>query len=168
MEETTVAQGKSKFGTLGLDARLVGRWARLILGGIVPIANIVYQLVTGTPTLNFFGFTALYFVAIFAVYLGGHYFLGERLFAKVNPWITTLILVGPPVVVLILGLGPSPFQMALALYISISLIFNFVMSYGGCEVAAIPSLILGRRYVVYCPWNVVDVVEKVVVDRKKK
>jgi hypothetical protein len=42
------------------------------------------------------------------------------------------------------------------------LIFNFAMSYGGCEVMAIPSLIFGRRYIIYCPWNVVDAVDKVV------
>ena len=42
------------------------------------------------------------------------------------------------------------------------------MSYGGCEVMAIPSLIFRRRYVVYCRYNVVDVVDKVVADRKDR
>jgi Family of unknown function (DUF6410) len=60
----------------------------------------------------------------------------------------------------IFPLGPAPFRIALALYIIISLIFNFAMSYGGCEDMAIPSLIFGRRSVVYCPWNVVDAVDK--------
>lgn len=74
-------------------------------------------------------------------------------------------LIGPPTLVLALSLGPSAFQLALALYIAISLVFNFVMSYGGCEVMAIPSLVFRRRYVVYCPWNVVDVVDKVIEER---
>ncbi len=152
--------------TLGLDAGLFGRWARLVLGALVPLIVIVRQLVTQPPSLGFYGATALYFIAALVLYLAAHYFLGERLFARVNPWITTLILVGPPVVVLVLGLGPEAFQLGTALYIAVSLIFNFAMGYGGCEVAAIPSLILGRRYVIYCPWNAVDVVDKAVAERK--
>jgi hypothetical protein len=41
------------------------------------------------------------------------------------------------------------------------------MRYGGCEVVAVPSLLFGKRYVVYCPYNVIDVVEKAVLDRRK-
>ena len=44
--------------------------------------------------------------------------------------------------------------------------YAFIMSYGGCEVIAIPSLIFGQRYVVYCPWNAVDLVDKVIADHK--
>lgn len=146
--------------TLGLDAGLVGRWTCLILGVIVPLVSIVRQLATQEASPTFLGNTAMYLIAVLAVYLAAHYFLGERLFARTNPWITTLILVGPPVVILAGGLGTGAFQLALALYIAISLAFNFVMSYGDCEVAAIPSLILRRRYVVYCPWNVIDVVDR--------
>lgn len=152
--------------TLGLDAGTAGRWSRLILGGIVPLISIVTLLATQQPTLRFFGHTILYFLVILGLYLAAHLFLGDRLFARVNPWISTFILVGPPILVLAWGIGPSAFQLALGIYIAVSLIFNFVMSYGGCEVVAIPSLILRRRYVVYCPWNVVDVVDKVIVERQ--
>ncbi len=160
-------EAQSRF-TLGLDAGLLGRWTRLILGGIVPLVTIARQLLTQEPSLSFYGATVLYFLAIFVVYLAAHYFLGERLLARTNPWIGTIILVGPPTVALILRLGPDAFQLALALYIAISLIFNFIMSYGGCEVMAIPSLIFRCRYVVYCPWNAVDVVDKIVVERRNK
>jgi hypothetical protein len=64
-----------------------------------------------------------------------------------------------------LSLGPPEFKLALALFIAISLTFNFIVSYGGCEVMAIPSLIFRKRYVVYCPWNVIDVVDMVIDDR---
>ena len=158
----------SKF-TVGLDARLFGRWLRLIVGAIVPLVSIARQFITGPPlSLNFYMAVALYFIVILGVYLAAHYFLGEQLFAKVNPWVSTIILVGPPVVILIFQLGPGAFQLALALYIAISLIFNFIMSYGGCEVAAIPSFIFRRKYVVYCPWNVIDVVENAVVENMSK
>ena len=154
--------------TLGLDAGLVGRWTRLILGSIVPLYSIVRLLLTEDPSPGFLLETTIYFGVIFAVYLAAHLFLGERLLARTNPWVGTIILVGPPTLALVLALGPPAFQMALALYIAISLFFNFTMSYGGCEVMAIPSLIFRRRYVVYCPWNVVDVVDKVVADQSTK
>lgn len=157
----------SKF-TLGLDAGLFGRWARLILGAILPLVSIAYHLVTQPPSVGFYGATALYFIATFGVYLAAHYFLGERLFARTNPWVATSILVGPVVVVYIFQLGSAAFQLALSVYIAISLIFNFVMSYGGCEVMAIPSLIFRRKYVVYCPWNAVDVVDKEFAERTTK
>ncbi len=118
--------------------------------------------------MAFFGETALYFIVIFVAYLAAHYYLGERLLARSNPWVGTILLVGPPALILVLGIGPNGFQLGLALYIAISLLFNFAMSYGGCEVITIPSLILGRRYVVYCPWNAVDFLDKVVVDRRNR
>lgn len=163
-EMTEPSAEKDTF-TLGLDAGLVGRWARLILGSIIPLLSIVRVLVSEQPSIEFLGETVIYFVVIFAIYLAAHYFLGERFLAHANPWIGTAILVGPPTVALALSLGPPEFQLALALYIAISLTFNFIMSYGGCEVMAIPSLIFRRRYVVYCPWNVIDVVDKVIDDR---
>ena len=154
--------------TIGLDARLVGRISRLILGGLLPLIVIIRELVLSRVSLEFLSVAGLYFVAIFAIYMAAHYFLGERLLARTNPWVGTLILVGPPSLALMLGLGPSTFQVGLAVYISISLIFNFVISYGGCEVMAIPSLLFRRKYVVYCPWNVVDIAEKAVIQGRAK
>lgn len=153
--------------TLGLDTGYVGRWARLILGGIVPLWSIITIFMREQPSLRFYLDTAFYFLLITVIYLAAHYFLGERFLAVTNPWIGTIILVGPPTLALVLGLGPSAFQIALAVYIAISLIFNFVISYGGCEVMAIPSLVFRRKYVVYCPWNVIDVVDKVISDRSE-
>lgn len=152
--------------TLGLDAGYLGRWTRLILGGIIPLWSMITIFIQQRPSIRFYFEAAFFFAVILAAYLAAHYYLGERLLAKINPWIGTFILVGPPTAVLLMRLGPSSFQIGLALYISISLIFNYVMSYGGCEVMAIPSLVFRRRYVVYCPWNVVDVVDKVIAERK--
>ncbi len=156
---------QSKF-TLGLTVGVFGRWARLILGAILPLAAIVYELATQPSSPGFYGATAMSFVVVFGAYLAAHYLLGERLFARTNPWVATSLLVGPVVAVYLFDLGPSAFHLALALYLAISLIFNFAMSYGGCEVLAIPSLIFRRKYVVYCPWNALDAVEKAALDRK--
>ena len=160
-------KAKSSF-RLGLDAGPIGRVSRLILGGLIPIYSIIRLLLNTDPTLGYYAQATAYFAAIFLVYLAAHYFLGERLLARVNPWVGTIILVGPPSLALMLQLGPGPFQLALGLYIAISLIFNFIMSYGGCEVMALPSLIFRRRYVVYCPWNVVDLADKVIADNRAK
>ena len=154
------------FFTLGRDAGLFGRWVRLIFGSAIPLYILVRELWGKSTPPAFYPEIFLWFVVVLAVYLAAHYFLGEQLFARANPWISTLILVGPVILEGVFPLGPAPFRVALALYIIVSLIFNFVMSYGGCEVMAIPSLVFHRRYVVYCPWNVVDVVDKVIRDHK--
>lgn len=152
--------------TLGRDAGLVGRWVRLVFGAAIPFYILVRDLWGKSLPPAFIPEIFLWFVVVLVTYLAAHYYLGKRLFAKVNPWVSTLILVGPVIVAGIFPLGPAPFRVALALYIIISLVFNFILSYGGCEVMAIPTLVFGRRYVVYCPWNAVDVVDKVIGERQ--
>lgn len=154
-----------KFFTLGRDAGLFGRWVRLIFGSAIPLYILVRDLWGKSTPPAFYLEIFLWLLVVLAVYLAAHYFLGERMFARVNPWISTLILVGPVILEGVFPLGSAPFRIALALYIMVSLVFNFAMSYGGCEVMAIPSLVFRRRYVVYCPWNVLDVVDKVVQER---
>lgn len=158
-------RGSSIF-KLGRDAGLFGRWMRLIFGVAAPFYILVSDLWGKSLPSVFFLEILLWFAVVLVIYLAAHYFLGERLFSRVNPWISTLILVGPVILVSIFPLGPAPFRIALALYIIVSLAFNFVMSYGGCEVMAIPSLVFRHRYVVYCPWNVLDVVDKAIRERK--
>jgi uncharacterized protein DUF6410 len=34
------------------------------------------------------------------------------------------------------------------------------MAYGDCEVVALPGLLFRRHYTVYCPLNVIDLVER--------
>ena len=68
--------------------------------------------------------------------------------------------------VFVLDLGPDAFQVGLWLYVAASLIANFFASYGGCEIVGFPSLLLGRKYTVYCPMNAVDVVDKAIAERK--
>ena len=63
---------------------------------------------------------------------------------------------------------PGAFILAMALYIGASFILQWRLKYGGCEVVAVPILLFKKRYATYCiPLVAVDVVEKVVADRKK-
>ncbi len=152
---------------LGRDAGRLGRWLRLI-GGVLLLGGILWDVIADAPPPGFYGATALYFVAVNGVYLAAYYLLGETFFVRANAWINTLILVGPPLGVFILDLGPDALQVGLWLYVAVSLIANFAMSYGGCEVVGIPALVLRRKYTVYCPLNAVDVVEKAVAERKAR
>ena len=102
-----------------------------------------------------------------AVYAIAFYALRDRILARMNPWVGTAILLMPVLVVLVFDLGSPAFQIGINAYVAASLILASFMRYGGCEVVAVPSLLFGKRYVVYCPYNVIDVVEKAVVDRHR-
>lgn len=151
--------------TLGRDVGLFGRLIRL-LAGLLSILFIVGSLgqmpAESGQRLTFVASIVLYFLATAAAYFLVFYLYNVREEGSLNPWIPTLIFYGPVFVVTGFGLGPASFQIALTLYIALSLLVTVVKGYGGCEVVVLPSLILGRWYTVYCPWNAVDVVEEAV------
>ncbi|MGH6918539.1 MAG: DUF6410 domain-containing protein [Geminicoccaceae bacterium] len=160
------ATSASQFGEIGLDLGLVGRSARLLLGTAM-IAGILYDLAVSHPPAMFLAQAAAYFVLSLVVYALAFHALRDRVLARMNPWVGTAILLTPVLAVLMFGLGPPAFQIGINAYVGLSLLLASFMRYGGCEVVAVPSLLLGKRYVVYCPYNVIDVVEKAVVDRHK-
>jgi hypothetical protein len=140
---------------LGHDLSAVGKWSRLILGvGGVLMAGARAVEIGVVPE------TALYFVLIAAAYLLAHRVLGERVLGRMNPWVGTILLVGPAVVIPGLSMLPVGLRLGMITYFSASLFVNAVMNYGGCEVLALPSLLFRRWYTVYCPLNVIDAVEK--------
>ena len=158
------ATAASQFGAIGLDLGLVGRFARWLLGTAM-IAGILHDLVASSPPAMFLVEAAGYFVVSLVAYTLAFYALRGRILARKNPWVGTAIFLTPVLVVLIFDLGPPAFQIGINAYLGVSLIIASFMKYGGCEVVAVPSLLFGKRYVVYCPYNVIDVVEKAVVDR---
>ncbi len=159
-----IVGSEQSFGKLGRDVGVVGRWLRLIVGGA--LGGYVLYHATQASTATEVVELALYFAATLSAYTAAEFLLGERLLAKASAWLRTAILLGPPVVIIAFQLGPHVLHHALLLYVGVSLIFSFFMRYGGCEVMAIPGLIFGSRHTVYCPLNVVDAVEKAVMDRK--
>lgn len=148
---------------IGHDVGTFGRWFRLIVGLyftiLILLDPLVIDPVPAAQALSFLGNVGLYFLLIIAVYLLAFYFLGERMLARMNPWVGTLIFLGPLILLTALEAGPVELRVAVGLYYSLASILNFAMSYGGCEVVAIPSLVFRRRYTVYCPYNAVDTVE---------
>jgi len=163
----------SGFGTVGYDLGRVGRWARvgyalLIAGGSA--ASTVIGLANATDPGAFLLQTMAYLAAIAVAYLAAYWLLGERFFARANPWLNTLILVGPSLAIaywnLTLGyaLGaelPAPLVLAMLAYIGVSLVVEAAIGYGGCEVVALPILVFRRRYVSYClPIVMIDAAER--------
>ena len=140
---------------IGCDVGVVGRWLRLLLG-LVSASAIAWDLVVlGRSSVVPVVAVALFFTLALGVYMAAY-----RLLARTTPWIRTMLLIGPLVAVLALDLGPTTLRHGLVLYIAVSLIVTFFLRYGGCEIVAIPTFIFGNRYPVYCPVNVVDVVER--------
>ena len=174
-------QGRAgKFGELGLNVGFVGRWSRLLWGVaiLLPLAaGAVRDLQSSGSSLSFYGLAGIYFLGIGAAYVSVYWALGERFFARTNPWVNTVVFVGPAIVVAwwellfrsLTGLTlPSALPLAMSAYIGISFILQWKIRYGGCEVVSLPILLSKRRYTTYClPLVAVDAVEKVVVERVK-
>ena len=127
-------------------------------------------------SIAFYNRSGLYFFGILVGYLAIYRFLGERAFAKMNPWLNTLILVGPAFVVSWWSIAVSPWtglflpsglSFGMLLYVGVSFILQWKIRYGGCEVVALPIMILRRRYTTYCvPLVALDAAEKAIIDRR--
>ncbi len=146
--------GNSNF-VLGHDLRVVGRWSRLILGVLGVLWAVARAFEVGVLAE-----TGLYVLVIGAAYMAAHWLLGERVLGRMNPWIGTVLLVGPAMVIPGLAMLPVGLRLGMIVYFSASLLLNAVKNYGGCEVLALPSLLFRRWYTVYCPLNAIDAVER--------
>jgi len=178
VHEDSTQKSFGKFGRLGLDVGLLGRWSRLLwgVGLLLPLAfGGANDLRGSASSLSFYGLAAVYFIAIVVAYVLVYWSLGERIFARANPWFNTAVFVGPAIVaawweILIepaTGFGlPSALPLAMTVYIGVSFILQWRIKYGGCEVVALPIILTKRRYTTYCiPLFALDAVEKVVVER---
>ncbi len=144
--------------TLGHDLLAVGKWSRLVLGVLGVLWAGAASVEMGVVLES-----ALYVVVIAAAYLAAHRLLGERVLGRMSPWVGTVLLVGPAVVVPGISALPAALRLGMVAYFSASLLLNAAKNYGGCEVLALPSLLFRRWYTVYCPLNLIDFVEKTVV-----
>ena len=169
----------SRFGTVGLDVGPFGRWIRLGWGVLILaplVIEAVRDLSSSGTSIAFYSRSSLYFLGILAGYLVVYRSLGEKVFAKINPWLNTLILVGPAFVVSWWSIAISPWvglllpsglSLGMLFYVGVSFILQWKIKYGGCEVVALPIMILRRRYITYCvPLVALDAAEKAIKDRK--
>lgn len=151
---------------IGRDVTPFGRWVRLIFGLLLVLGTglSTISLTNRVDPLPLLGS----FVAIAVVYYAAYLVLEKPLLARKNSWLNTLVFVAPSLVIVLVPAFPAPLRAGMVLYYGVTLIVNSVIGYGGCEVLAVPMFFYKRRYDVYCPTNVVDVVEQAIVGNRGK
>lgn len=171
----------SKYGQVGWDVGIVGRWSRLVIAVLVT-SLVVSDLVGGfhTHSLRTNVLTGLFFVGFVLVYFAAYLLVIERVKDK-SPWIPTMIFVFPAMYFIANGMFVPvelrlgyligmpyvnhPLMLAMFLYAGISTGVQFFTKYGGCEVIAIQNLIYRKRCLSYCvPLLPLDMAEKAIVD----
>jgi hypothetical protein len=144
----------------------VGRWSRLLLGlyflAFLVLNPLYLHPVPRDEVVTFALTVAGFLLLIAALYFAAFYLVGDVILSRTSPWVGTIIFLGLPTALGLLGLFPRPVQTAFGLYVGSSLILIFFMRYGGCEVVGLPSLLLKRRFTLYCPFNAIDAVERAV------
>ncbi len=127
------------------EVRLIGRALRLLLG-----ATLVASLIRGNPGLISQPIGVLANTsAMIIFYVALTFLFGQRLLARINPWIGAAIM-DLPVLLLFLPQVPVLLKFGILMFFGLSLILAGLVKYGGCEVTVIGSLILRRRYNVAC------------------
>ncbi|MQA04511.1 MAG: hypothetical protein GEV07_17930 [Streptosporangiales bacterium] len=147
---------------LGRDAGVYGRIARVLVGAWLLLAGV--DQVTGPGrgvgdvalAIGVLAVGALFYTAVM-------YVLGDRVFARLNPWTSTALLLAPIVTVAVLDevtALPAPMPAAVYGYAGLSSVLIGIAGYGGCEVVGLPVVVLRRRYTVYCAMNALDAAER--------
>lgn len=170
-ESTQTTHNADEPFVIGCGIGPVGRWFRLFLGVytlIFLVLNRFYLHPVALQVLPAFVLSvAGYLLLIVALHFGVFALWGESVASKLNPWARTAAYIGIfPIVFAFLRILPPALQEAMGLYWGISLILLFLMRYGGCELIALPALVLKRRFAVYCPFNAIDAIERAVTPDK--
>ncbi|MFC3997695.1 DUF6410 domain-containing protein [Nocardiopsis sediminis] len=160
-----VQHSAAKDFALGRDMGPAGRVFRLITG-VLGLLLLYYRLPHDGSAYGHVLWMLGSFAAVAAAFIVVYGLLRDRFIGRVNPWITAGLLQAP-ILVYPFDIGPAPFHDALAMYTSLSLLLNVVIGYGGLEVAALPSLVWGRRHPLYSPFNAVDIAERAFAHRPR-
>ncbi|BCL16770.1 DUF6410 domain-containing protein [Micromonospora sagamiensis] len=143
---------------IGRDVGPVAGWFRIIFG-LIAVASLWYRVDKALDGGEL-AMMVVWFAVVAAVYTAVIWFFGRiDRFRGVSPWIPSALL-QLPMMLYPMGIGSDPLHQALAVYTTIGVLLCGVARYGGLEVAALPMLLLGRRTVLYSPFNAVDIVEQ--------
>lgn len=147
-------------GRVGRELWAAGRVARILAGVLFLAASfgtaVTFHLISLPGLLEI----AATVVVAAAAYTVAVWALGERFLTRADPWLAALALVLPLAVVAVLPFLRPSISVGLDAYVAISLLTQAVIGYGGCEIVGIPTLLLRRRFTVYCALNGVDLVER--------
>lgn len=149
----------------------LGRYAavyRIILAVYLIAIFILKPLVLDPQPLDEFwslmGETAMWVVVIAAIYFAVFYILNGVILERMHPWARTALFLGTPTILGLLGYIPTPVSIGFGIYDALTLFLAVKMRYGGCEVIALPTYVLGRRYTAYCGLNLFDLMERALVN----
>ncbi len=140
----------------------IGRMARLILA--------VYLLIIDVPVLleagRAYNLRVLGLVAALTIFYIIIHLLVSNFLPHLNQWLGAFLAITPTAMVWAYGQGGGPLfgqgegGTAAITYIAISLLVDVLRSDAGCEVMAIPGLLLGRRThlacLVFCPIDAME------------
>jgi hypothetical protein len=155
MEHVTHPSENRSQIVIGRDLGPAGRAVR-VLAGLVFVAAAAASAASTRPSLPW---VALSFLAAAAFYTGLVWALGSLL-ARIDPWLSAILVVLPLAVVSALPFVPEAVGIGGDAYVGVALLVQAAIGYGGCEIVGIPTLLLRRRYTVYCALNGADLVER--------
>ena len=138
--------------TIGQQVGGCGRWTRFVLG-LLGLAYIGMSVARLGPSAALLSQITISLLLTAALYLALFWLLGERVS---HPWLRTVIFWFPAAFILL----PGGWGLGVLLYWSVACLLTALLSYGGCEVVALPSLLFRRYYTIYCPLNAIDLIER--------
>jgi CDP-diglyceride synthetase len=139
----------------GIPAGIIGRTLRLMLGSLFAWTTFTIMRsedrAFNVRVLAVFGGMLVFYAIAHAVV--------RRLAPRIHRWYGALLAVAPTVLVFAAG-GPIG-RVAASAYVGLSLLVQTLRADGGCEVLAVPALVLGGRThlagILFAP---IDLVEK--------
>jgi len=145
---------------VGRDAGPVGRLFRVAFGtvGLIPVIVGLTDSSAGEVAAGL-GWLVAIAVAFIAVLALARPWLEGRTASGLAGWPGSALLM-LPLIVYPLGVLPEAPTVGLRLYVDGSVLLAGLIGYGGLEMAALSTLVLGYRPVLYTQYNVVDVVER--------
>ena len=129
----------------GIEARPVGRIVRLLMGGLLTIHVPASHLIGASPSLTVQVAGVVFGLIVFYALV---HVLISRFVATINRWLGAVLAIAPVFLVFLMG-GP-PVQLGVLLFLGVSLLLTGLRADGGCEVMALPGMILGKRTHLVC------------------
>jgi len=145
---------------VGRDLGPVGRLVRVLAGLLnllAALSILSFMRPVTAADLALVGLAAVVTAVAYTIVVA---VLGQPLLARIDPWLAALLLVLPLAVLFLLPFVPDWITVGAFLFIAVSQFVQAAIGYGGCEIVGVPTLILRKRYTIYCALNSADVVER--------
>lgn len=129
----------------GKWARPVGRILRLLMGGLLTIHVIKDHMMGASSSLNIQ--IAGVFVGLLVFYAALHMLI-LKFVPTINPWLGAVLAVA--LVIIVFLMGNLAARHGVVFFLGVSLLLTGIRAERGCEVMALPGMILGKRTHLVC------------------